>query len=402
MPQYKYKARNKKGSIVHGKKESPTAKHLSQDLRSQGLHVLSVSESKGFFPFKGFSFFKSVKLTDLMLFTRQMYALILAGIPLVSALKSLHRSAKNPVLKDAISEVRVNIEAGMSFSAALEKHPLLFNTIFTSTIQAGEASGALPEVLSRLATALEKDHESQGRIKQAMSYPIIVTVFIVAAVLLLGFLVLPKFATMFDQFDAELPIFTKILMGFNVFLLNYWHISLFAIISFVLLLKYFLGTKLGQRVFGMVILKVPIFGPLYLRIVMERFARTVATLVKSGVPIVETLELAGEVTSNYVVLNAIHYVRNSVREGKGLAVSMAERPVFPDMIVQMVDSGEESGRIDELMEMVADFYEREADNIIKNMTTLIEPFILLFIAAIVMVMLLGIFLPLWNLTSAVK
>jgi len=302
-----------------------------------------------------------------------------------------------------LEEVRRDIEAGSSFSASLGKHPKVFDPIYCSTIKAGEASGSLPEVLSRLAIALEKDQETRSRIKQALSYPIIVLAVIVFAVLAVGIFVLPKFTSLFRSFGVDdLPIFTRILMVASHIMRNYWYLIVIAIVGGISGLRAAIKTHVGKQIFDRVVLKIFVFGPLYVRICMSRFARTIATLVKSGVPIVETLDLSGKTTDNVVLFSAMENIKEKVKEGKGISASMSEEPIFPDMIVQMVAAGEESGRVDELMEMVADYYEREADIVIKNLTTLLEPMLLVFIAGIILVLALGIFLPLWNLQSSFR
>ncbi|MBU1862122.1 MAG: type II secretion system F family protein [Candidatus Omnitrophica bacterium] len=402
MKTYQYKARDKKGKLNEGVIRADSPQNAAQRFKEMGMVLLVLKEQSTRFSFADKLFFLKggVSIKDVMLFTRQMYALCIAGLPLVKGIKSLSNSTKNKTMRGMLEDIRRDIESGSSFSATLTKYPKAFNKIYCSTIKAGEASGSLPEVLSRLAESIEKDQEVTAKIKQAMSYPVIVIAVIIIAILAIGLFVLPRFMTLFEGFNVEIPIFTKILMRSSYFLQHYWYYVIIGIVVFICTFRFITRTPVGKLLWHRFLLKVYIFGPLFTKIFMCRFARTIGTLVKSGVPIVETLNLAGQTADNVVLTRAMNNVKEKVREGKSIAASMSEETVFPDMIIQMVASGEEAGRIDELMEMVADYYERESDYTIHNLTLLLEPLLLLFIAGIVVVLALGVFLPLWSMSGS--
>jgi type II secretory pathway component PulF len=403
MKNFKYKARDKSGSMKEGVIKADSAQSATQHFKDMGMILVSLKQQKDRSSFfEKFNIGGRVKLKELMIFTRQMYALCIAGLPLVNSIKSLESATASKSLKSILSSVRRDIESGSSFSASLAKFPKVFDNVFCSSIKAGEASGSLPEVLRRLAISVQKDAETRQRIKQAMSYPIIIIIVVILALVVIGIFIIPRFENMFKSFGvAELPIFTRILLTTSNIMQNYWYICLFVGIVTVAGFKYFLTTPIGKAIADAVILKVPIFGVLFVQITMSSYARTIATLVKSGVPIVETLDLAAQTTNRGILGRSMQKVKEKVKEGKGIAASMSEESLFPDMVVQMVSAGEEAGRVDELMEMVADFYDSESEIIIKNLTTLLEPFLLLFIAGMVTVLALGIFMPMWQLQSTV-
>ncbi len=403
MANFKFKARERTGKLKEGSIKADSAEQARVHFKEQGMILISLNEvaDKGALSAQ-MNFFSGVNLKDIMLFTRQMYALCLAGLPLVSGIKSLEGTCSNLKLKRILGEVRHDIESGASFSAALAKHPKTFDNVYCSSVSAGEASGALPEVMSRLAVSIEKDQETKSRIKQALSYPAIIVFVIIAALVVIGIFVIPRFESMFASFGVdELPQVTKILMFSSKALRQYWYYCLAAVVIGGVAFAKILQTANGRKIFDICILKAPIFGPLIVKISMSRFSLTVATLVKSGVPIVETIDLGARTSGNVVLQGAILNVREKIKEGKNIAVAMAGESIFPPMIVQMVAAGEEAGRLDELMEMVAEYYDKETEIVVKNMTTLIEPILLMFMAAIVVVLALGIFLPLWDLQSSV-
>jgi type II secretory pathway component PulF len=402
MKNYQFKARDKVGKVKEGVIKADSPQSATQHFKDMGMILISLKEKKSSESiFSKFNLGGSVKIKDIMIFTRQMYALCVAGLPLVNSLKSLENSSSNKYFCSILTAVRRDIESGSSFSASLAKYPKVFDNIFCSSIKAGEASGSLPEVLRRLAISVEKDADTREKIKQAMSYPVIILCVIVLALFAIGLFVIPQFENLFKSFGVdELPIFTRILLTTSNIMKRFWYICIFGMFVFVGVFKYCLQTPVGKAIADAVLLKTPIFGSLYVKISMSRFGRTVATLVKSGVPIVETLDLAARTSNNGILFRSMIGVKEKVKEGKGIAASMGEETMFPDMIVQMVAAGEEAGRVDELMEMVADYYESEADIVIKNLTTLLEPFLLIFIAGMVLVLALGIFMPLWQLQSS--
>jgi len=345
-------------------------------------------------------FQKNIKRKDIAVFTRQLYTLLISGLSLVASLKALETSSSNARFKNILDRIRTDIEGGASLSDALLKHKKIFNELYCSMIKAGEESGRLVEVLDRLAVALVKEESVNAKIRQAMNYPIILGVSLGVAILVLGGFVVPRFAKLFMKLKVDLPLPTRILIAVNYFITNYWFLTLIIIASVIFLFRWAIKTKIGRYFWDSFKLKIVIFGPLFLKIYMARFSYLVATLIHSGLSVIDTFDLARQTANNVIISSTIETIREKVKHGRTIASAMSEEILFPELVIQMVRIGEESGRIDELLEQVAQFYEDEADHTIGNLTVLIEPLLLGIIAGIVLIMALAIFLPLWNLHSA--
>ena len=341
--------------------------------------------------------FRLVKFSDLNMFNQQFATLQKAGLPIILSLTALKEQTTNKLLQDVIGQVVRDIEAGASLSAALEKHPRIFNPIYVSMVKSGEISGTLDESLARLATLGEHEEKVNLRLKAATRYPIIVVGFLILSFFVLITVVVPKFAALYARFTTTLPLPTRILIAINNIVTNFWWTLILGIAILFLGLYRFINSKVGRLWWDKLKLKVPVFGPLLLKLMMSRFSRVTGTLMRSGIPILEVLKLTSEMVGNVIVAKTMQDISVSVTEGKGLVEPMKESGIFPPVVVQMVLVGEESGKIDELLLHVSNYYDQQVDYTISNLIVLIEPFLILVLGSIVLFMALGIFLPIWEL-----
>ncbi|MFC1808646.1 type II secretion system F family protein [Candidatus Omnitrophota bacterium] len=400
MPTFRYKSRDKSGKRQEGIVKADSEEMAFVHLKDIGLTLIALEAQQQKDDSTSFLLRKKITRKDVAVLTRQLHTLLISGLSLVASLKALEISSTNGRLRIILQRVRGDIEAGASLSEALAKHKRVFNELYCSMVKAGEESGRLTEVLDRVSVALIKEEAVNAKIKQAMNYPIILGVSLGVAVIVLGGFVVPRFAKLFMKLRVDLPLPTRILIGVNYFITNYWFLAIIIIVSVIVTFRWIVNTKIGRYFWDAFKLKIYIFGPLFLKIYMARFSYLVATLIRSGLSMIDTFSLARQTANNVIIASTIEAIREKVKHGRTIASSMAEEILFPELVIQMVRIGEESGRIDELLEQVSQFYEDEADYTINNLTVLIEPLLLGLIAGIVLVMALAIFLPLWNLHSA--
>ncbi len=400
MATYRYKVRDKYGrastGVIDGESKEAVAKHLV----GMGYSPVSIEEAKKALNLAGvLERFRRVRVEELNAFTRGLMTLQRAGVPLLSGLEALGQQTENRRLKKIISELKEDIKAGKGLSDAMEKHPGVFGEYYVNVIRAGEAAGVLDQVLARLVVLNERELDTRWKVKSATRYPIIVIGVIFLAFLAVTTFVLPRFAGLFARFGTALPLPTRILLATSYGVRHYWHIlaGVLAIIGFGL--ARFIKTKPGRVVLDSLKLRVPVFGPLVLKLTMSRFARLAGTLIQSGLPILQSLEIVSRAVGNVVLARAIENIRVSVREGKGIAEPMKASKLFPPIVVQMVAVGEETGKVDEMLLGISDHYDSEVDYAIKNLTVMIEPFLIFVLGCMVLVMALAIFLPWWNLTG---
>jgi type II secretory pathway component PulF len=344
----------------------------------------------------------SVKPQDLIVFSRQLATLVSAGIPFLSSLGTIEKQSENPRLKAAIVDIRRSVEAGSSFSDALAKHPRIFSKLYVSMIRAGETAGILDEILDRLALLAEHEAETRERVKAAVRYPLIVIVAISAAFTFLVSFVIPKFSAIFAQFKTELPLPTRILIGINYAFQHFWYLIVLGIICLVWGVIWYVGTTQGRWQWDRLKLKLPVFGILFQKVALSRFARVFSAMQKSGISMMLTLDITAEVVSNVVIARVIEEMRDNLREGKGLLGPMEASGLFPPLVVQMIAVGEETGQLDTMLNKVSDYYDMDVEYSLRNLSTMIEPILLLFIGGMVLFLALGIFLPMWNLMSLFK
>jgi len=397
MPTFKYKARDKFAALVNGVTVAESREDAAKKLKDIGYTPVYISEASNQNPNVIFKGFNKVKLEEVAIFTRQLYSLQKAGIPLVPSLEAIALQTKNPYFKIIIEKITADIKGGLSFSQSLEKYSLIFDEVYLSMVKSAEASGKLVEILERLSSIIEQEIDTKSRIQAATRYPIIAFVSLCLGFLVVVTFVIPRFASIYGQFKTILPLPTRILLAINLAIQKFWLLSAITIGILVFLFLRFINSKTGRPLWDNLKLKIFIFGPLLSMLIMSRFARIMAILLKSGVPILEILDLTKATSGNIIIARAIENIRESVKQGKGLSEPMKVSGLFPPIVVQMVAIGEQTGKVDELLLGVADYYDRESSYMIKNLTTYIEPLLIFVLAIMVLVMALAIFMPMWNL-----
>ncbi len=401
MPNFRYKIRDKHGrastSTIEGESRESVASHFKQ----MGYMPILIEEEKlgikNFNPFQ--RFLNRVSHEELIIFTRQLETLQAAGVAILVSLSSITEQITNPYFKRIIEEIANDIESGKSFSDAISRFPSVFSEIYINMIRSGEAAGILDDVLARLATLMEHEQEMRMRVQQAIRYPLLVILVISIAFPLLIMFVIPKFSALFARFNTELPFLTKMLLGAHFIISHYWPVIVAAIIILSVGFKRFINTKSGRYIWDRVKLKMPVFGQLFLKISLSRFSRMTALLSASGIPIINTLEIVRDSLGNKVIADSVDNIIQGIGEGKGIAEPMKLSGLFPGIVVQMVKIGEETGKINELLLKVSDYYDAQVDYTVKNLTVLIEPILIFALGMMVLVMALAIFMPMWNLMS---
>jgi type II secretory pathway component PulF len=402
MSTFSYKVRDRVGKALTGTLEAPDANMARVRLSEMGYIPITLKEGKAKTREKGpgISFLKpKVRPKDIIVFTRQLATLFAAGIPLLRSIQALAEQIENKTFKEVLYKVTTEIQTGAAFSDALAKHPKVFSKVYVSMIRAGEASGTLEDILKRLALLAEHDAETKAKIKAATRYPkIVIGAMLVAIVILMKFVV-PNFMQIFETVELELPLATRMLIAANDIFSNYWYI-LFGVAGILFFaFSKFTKTKLGRRQMDALILKIPIFGPIFLKVAMSVFTRTMSTLNRSGISIIKNLEICAEVVDNVVIAEVVDHLKEKVKEGKSIAGTMKESPIFTPMVIQMMAAGEESGDLDNMLIKVSEYYDVEVDYAIGNISSLIEPILLAFLGAVVLFLMLAIFMPMWDLVK---
>ncbi len=403
MPNYQYKARDKFSKPLSGVMSADDENAVAIRLNQLGYTPISITEAKQASQVTKFlGSAVKVKFTDLNMFTRQMATLQKAGLPILLALSALHEQSPNKILKEVIAQISRDIESGLSLSGALEKYPLIFDPLYINMVASGEVSGKLDQVLERLATLREHDETIRIRIKSATRYPMIVVIAMVVGFIVLTTLVVPRYAKIYAQYTTALPLPTQVLLGINYAVTKLWWLLIMVGSSAYFLFKRYINTKPGRIVWDNLKLKVPIFGGLLLKLSISRFTRITGTLMRSGIPILKILDISSGSTGNVVVSKAIQNIKDNVAEGKGMSEPMKISGLFPPIVTQMVAVGEETGKLDELLIHVSNYYDEQVDYTVSNLTSLIEPILIFVLGLGVLFMALGIFLPMWNLMSIFK
>ncbi|MGR3293280.1 MAG: type II secretion system F family protein [Candidatus Scalindua sp.] len=395
---FKYEARDRLGKAIAGALEAPDVDEARDRLGEMGYIPVRLEEGKA--RGKGFSIdFLKPKVTDkdLIVFNRQLATLFSAGIPLLRGIQGLAEQIQNKTFRKILLEIATEIQTGASFSDALAKHPKVFSGLYINMIRAGEASGTLDNILGRLASLAEHAAETKAKIKAATRYPkIVVSAMLIAIIILMKFVV-PNFMSIFKQVDLELPLATRMLITANDIFTNYWYLLFGGAICLVFAFRAYTKTYRGRRQFDLLKLKVPIFGPIFLKIAMSVFTRTLSTLNRSGLSILENLKICADVVESVPISEVIDDLREGVQRGESIAVTMKKSSFFTPMVVQMMSAGEESGELDNMLVKVSEYYDMEVDYSIKNIASLIEPILLGFLGVVVLFLMLAIFLPMWDL-----
>ncbi len=405
MPTFNYQGRTLTGSATKGKIDAVNEDAAAEALMNKGVIPLNIQlrkESNA----SSFSLSKllvpAIPLEVIILFCRQLFSLTKAGVPLLRSMRGLLQNCENQQLKDALEDVVSELSNGRGLSAAMQPHSKVFSPLFVSMINVGENTGRLDQALLQLANYYEQELETRKRIKAAMRYPTFVIVFITIAMFILNIFVIPEFAGMFARFGVELPLPTRVLIATSNFFVHYWGLLLVLMIGAFLLFRAWVATADGREKFDKFRLRVPIVGDIVNRAQLSRFSRTFSLMLKSGVPLNQSLALAGEALGNKFLENRIIEMKSSIEAGSTISVTAVNSKIFTPLVIQMIAVGEETGRIDELLLEVADFYDREVDYDLKTLTARIEPLLLVIVAGMVMVLALGIFLPMWGMLDIIK
>ena len=406
MTSFNYRARDKYGVLTSGMMEAETSKAVALKLEEFGFTPVSISavESTGI-ALRIEAFLKSfqrIKTEELIVFTRQLSSILEAGVPLVEGLDAVHEQVRDKKFREVVFEVRREIEGGSTFSDALERHKDVFSALIVNMVRAGEKAGILDDVLNRISNLLEKEVETRDKITSATRYPLIVVATLGVAFVILTTWVIPRFVSFFSAFEADLPLPTKILVWFNDFVTTYWYWVLGIIFVGVYSFKRFLDTEKGRYSWDRFVLSSPVFGPLLAKINLARFARMLAAMLRSGIPILEALTITSATVANKVISRVILDVRNEVSQGKSLTEPMQGSQIFPPIAIAMVAIGEKAGTLEAMLNKVADYFDREADYTIKNLTPMLEPILIFGLGMIMLVFALGIFLPMWDLIRVYK
>lgn len=401
MPRFHYQGRNKAGKEAMGIVDGINESAVAIELIREGITPISiapyVAKEAAFSKLTFFLNLDAPSIQDLSFLTRQMHSLVKAGVPIARAVRVVQESCKNYKLKVALADVLATLEAGQSLGSALRKQPQIFPTLMTALVNVGENTGSLEEVFRQLTVHFERDIRTRNQIKAALRYPIIVVVVISLAIVVINILVIPAFAKFFTQFKATLPLPTQILIGVSNFFVHYWGVMLGALLGIVFGITAYIRTERGRRQWDILKLKIPMIGDIMKRAMLARFARSFALSMRTGVPLLESIAIIARTTDNVYVSEQILSMRTSIEHGESLAISASKSEMFTPLVLQMLGIGEETGEIDKLLDEVADYYEQEVDYDVKKLGDAIEPILIIMIGAMVLLLALGIFLPMWDI-----
>jgi len=401
VPTYRYSAMDTSGRNVTGTLEADSLELVRAKLADLSYHILTIRETKGRAGFQDwFNGIQRVKLRDLVMFSRQFATMIDAGLSVVKCLDILQKQTRNPKMKDVIGEVKRDVGGGMSLTEALQKHPRIFSPLYVNMMRSAEAGGILDQVLDRLSTFLEKEQETRNKIKSAMMYPAVVFCFAVLMLIALLFFVLPKFKGIFETMGLELPLTTSLLLNSSDYMTRYWYIALVALIGAVVLVKALARTEKGKYAIDAAKLRLPVFGDLILKTGVSRFARTFGTLISSGVPVLRALEIVADTAGNRVISETVARARVSIKEGEKISTPLFGSKIFPVMVTQMIAVGEETGRLDQMLVKVSNFYDEEVDSTLKSLTSLIEPLMIVGLGFIVGFIAVSVISPIYSLVGS--
>jgi MSHA biogenesis protein MshG len=405
MAVYTWRGRNSRGEAVTGQLEALTEGGVADQLMSIGVAPVHIALAEAAKDEAGESWIarlnrKPVVLDDLMIFSRQMYTLNKAGVPILRAFAGLEASATKPAMVDLLKDIRASLDQGRELSAAMARHMDLFGAFYISMIKVGEMTGRLTEVFKRLTEHMEFERDVRERIKQAMRYPVFVMIAMAVAVVILNIFVIPVFAKVFAGFNAELPLITRGLLGFSSWTLTWWPLLAAGSVGASVGIKAYLRTPDGRYRWDARKLKLPIVGEIVLKATLARFARSFALSSQSGVPLVQALTVVAQTVDNAFIGSRIEQMRDGIERGESISRCAAATGVFTPVVLQMINVGEETGELDNLLFEIAEMYERDTDYAIKGLSASIEPILLGVIGVLVLLLALGVFLPLWNMGSA--
>jgi type IV pilus assembly protein PilC len=398
MPTYTYTARDRSGRVQTATMEAASQRDVAAALRDKGLFVSEIKAPKSGLnmDIKMPAFLDRVGLRDVTIFSRQFATVINAGLPVVQSLNILSRQAEKQQLKTALNKVREDVETGMPLSDSLNKHPSIFNRLYIYLVRAGEVSGNLDGILERVAAYFEKQAALRGKIRSAMTYPVVVLVIALAVTYFLLTGIVPQFAGILDQLGGELPLLTRILVGISDYLQAFWWLNILIIVGLVVGISLYYRTNNGRHVIDRILLRLPVLGPLIQKSSIASFSNTFGLLLKSGVNIVESIEITKGTAGNIIVEDILVETKNAVQRGEQVSVTLAKYPaVYPPLVSSMIAIGEETGAVDSMLEKIAAFYEREVDEAVDQLTAALEPMLIVFLGGIVGFIVAGMFLPMF-------
>lgn len=399
---YTYKARTKEGELQVGNVEAPDQASATNVLLSHGLFVLSIeSKSEEEWYDRVLGFFKRVKTTHIMVFTRQFSTLLASQVALSDSLQNLYKQTEHPILKESIYEIMNDVQAGFSLSQALDKHSHVFSDFYINMVRSAEVTGRLSEVLEFLADYLEGQVAMQSKIKNALSYPIFVIALSFVVLGIIVTVVFPQIIPIFEDSSIAIPWYTALLLGAGKFLSSWWWAIIFAILGLTLVLINYFQTKEGKVVFDESVLRLPLLGNLFKKIYVARFAESTRVLIKGGLTIPQAVEISARTIGSSVYQELLGNASEEVRKGKLLSSVIAGYPEFPPLVSQLIAIGESTGRLEDLLQKVRDFYMREIENTIENSISLIQPILMVFVGVLVAFLFAGILLPLFSLTQTI-
>lgn len=401
---FTYQAKNREGKLSSGVIDAPSESVAAKSLHEQDLFVLELKKmgasvssiSKELhLPFLS----HRVSLKDKIILTQQLAMMIKSGLPLLDAFAALQEQTENRYFSQIIGEISADVKGGKPLSESLAKYPKIFNTLYVSIISSGEKSGKLDEVLERLAEQLQKDYDLISKIKAAVTYPIVVMVALVGIVILMLIFVVPQLKSVFADIGAELPLTTRIVLGTSDIIRNYWYVWIIVIVGLYLAIRFWIKTPKGSLSWDRLKLKIPVIGPLIKKIYMARFSRTMGALIASGLPMLEVIETVKSVMPNKVYSQAFDRISEDIKNGKTLSETLKNQRIFPAMIYHLISTGEKSGKIDYIMLTMADFFDKEVENTTSNLSTMIEPILIIIIGAGVGFVVASVIMPIYSLVN---
>ncbi|MGV8893984.1 MAG: type II secretion system F family protein [Burkholderiaceae bacterium] len=402
MPFFAYKARNSRGELVKGVLEGADSSAVASQLFNTGITPIDIAATSRPQAADDVGWWtrlteEKVRSIDVQLFSRQLYTLLKAGVPIMRGLAGLQESAINKSFGRVLKDIRESLDAGRELSAAMRRHPHVFSSFYLNMVRVGEMTGRLEEVFLRLFAHLEFEREMGERVRTAMRYPSFVIMAMVGAMGVINIFVIPAFAKVYAGFNAELPLMTRILMKSSEFTVSYWPLMLAAIVGGIFAFKAFISTTKGLYQWDKIKLRFPIVGKIILKGTLARFARSFALSSKSGVPIVQGLNVVAQTVDNTYISSRIEQMRDGVERGESILRTALVADIFTPIVLQMIAVGEETGELDDLMDEIAQMYEREVDYELKTLSSQIEPILIVALGILVLILALGIFLPIWDL-----
>jgi type IV pilus assembly protein PilC len=403
MPQaYDYKVRDRSGALITGQLAGDSEALVLQRLREMGMTPVEVKKANAGMKMEINLRPGRVKLKQISVFCRQFATMVNSGLPILRALAILGDQTDNKEFAKVLIQVRSDVENGSSLSAAMSKHPKAFNNLFISMVKAGETGGVLDDVLLNLADQIEKEVELRRQIKSAMTYPVVVVGLVMLILGAMLLFVVPQFQTIYTQLNGTLPLPTRILLGISSAFRSYWYIVLAGVVVTVILFRRYKRTEAGRARIDAAKIRIPVFGPLFHKVALARFASTLGMLLRAGVPILQALDNVKETVNNRVIGDSVDDVKSSVREGESIAKPLSKHKVFPPMVVQMLAVGEETGAIDTMLDKVADFYNNEVTATVEALTSLIEPLLIAIIGGCVGAAVIALYMPMFNIINLIK